>query len=61
MWCSGIIQASHACDPGSTPGMRTPYVFASEISHSVLRQQNAGWTGGQTAAKTCKQPPKAYI
>ena len=22
MQCSGIIQASHACDPGSTPGMR---------------------------------------
>ena len=21
--CSGIIQASHACDPGSTPGVRT--------------------------------------
>ena len=22
--CSGIIQASHACDPGSTPGVRMP-------------------------------------
>ena len=22
MYCSGIIQASHVCDPGSPPGMR---------------------------------------
>jgi hypothetical protein len=36
-------------------------VFASEISHSVLRQQNADWADGQTEAKTCKQPTKAYI
>jgi hypothetical protein len=36
--------------------MRTPYAIASEISHSVLRQQNAGWARGQTAAKACKQP-----
>ena len=30
--------------------MRTPYVFASETSHSVLGQQIADWAGGQTAA-----------
>jgi hypothetical protein len=31
--------------------MRTPYVFANEIRHSMLRQQHAGWAGGQTAAQ----------
>jgi hypothetical protein len=41
--------------------MRTPSVFASEISDSVLRQQIADWAGGRTEAKTCKQPTKAYI
>jgi hypothetical protein len=60
MYCSDIIQASHACDPGSNPGTRIPYVFVGEISHSMLRNQNAGSAGGKTAAKTCKRHTKAY-
>jgi hypothetical protein len=29
--------------------MHIPYVFVSEINHSVLRMQNAGSAGGKTA------------
>lgn len=28
-WCSGIMQDSHSCDPGSIPGQRM-YFFANE-------------------------------
>ncbi|XDV28025.1 hypothetical protein PO909_031437 [Leuciscus waleckii] len=24
-WCSGIMQDSHSCDPGSIPGRRTSF------------------------------------
>jgi hypothetical protein len=40
--------------------MRIPFLSASEISHSVLRQQSGGSAGGKTAAKTCQQQRKAY-
>ena len=49
MQLSGIIQVSHACDPG------IPDVFVNEISHSMLRQQNAGSASDKTAANTCKR------
>ena len=26
-WCSGIMQDSHSCDPGSIPGRRTNFAF----------------------------------
>ncbi len=26
-WCSGIMQDSHSCDPGSIPGRRTRHLF----------------------------------
>ena len=26
-WCSGIMQDSHSCDPGSIPGRRTFFFF----------------------------------
>ena len=39
MMCRGIIQTSHACDPGAIPGMRIfplPTVFGMRrVNHSV--------------------------
>jgi hypothetical protein len=26
-WCSGIMQDSHSCDPGSIPGRRMPILL----------------------------------
>ena len=41
--------------------MRTPYVVASDISHSVLRQQTADWAIGQTAAKNMQTAHKGLL
>ena len=32
MYCSGIIQASHVCGPGSTPGMRNSLFGFSSLA-----------------------------
>ena len=34
-WCNGIIQASHACDPGSTPGGRSFVLLGVSSCFSV--------------------------
>ena len=31
-WCSGIMQDSHSCDPGSIPGRRSLFITKSEVS-----------------------------
>ena len=36
MECSGIIQAPHACDPGSTPGMRMLEVIKLVVAWMAL-------------------------
>ena len=35
-WCSGIMQDSHSCDPGSIPGRRN-YLFYLIISFQSTR------------------------
>ena len=39
-WCSGIMQDSHSCDPGSIPGRRKMFYFLNWIFLSV------GWEFG---------------
>ena len=34
-WCSGSMQDSHSCEPGSTPGQRTFLYFFFPIMGSV--------------------------
>ena len=38
-WCSGIMQDSHSCDPGSIPGRRKIFVFS--VTGFDLQQQVA--------------------
>ena len=30
-WCSGIMQDSHSCDPGSIPGRRTSFLILIKL------------------------------
>lgn len=35
-WCSGIMQDSHSCDPGSIPGRRMAFCFALDYFYSFF-------------------------
>ena len=34
-WCSGIMQDSHSCDPGSIPGRRNQNFYIKHTAHNV--------------------------
>ena len=41
-WCSGIMQDSHSCDPGSIPGRRRisffEYIFGIKMAKKCLQR-----------------------
>ena len=43
-WCSGIMQDSHSCDPGSIPGQCTQFFSFFMSKHLQIEKKNAEYT-----------------
>ena len=55
-WCSGIMQDSHSCDPGSIPGRRTVFFNPDAVIGGVVRSASTlYWLG----VRGCEIAPRA--
>ena len=42
-WCSGIMQDSHSCDPGSIPGRRRSRIWRELFTVIIILRQSENW------------------